>query len=85
MELPDYHGGSIVNLMRSIERALDARPCDEAQAYPELNALPAQALAGTRNIVLLDPGGAALSDRGRARRCERGGDVRAADRGRGLK
>src|SRR5450759_2925176 len=53
MELPDYHGGSIVNLMRSIERALDARPCDAAQAYPELNALPAEALAGARNIVLL--------------------------------
>ena len=53
MELPDYHGGSIVNLMRSIEHALDARPCDAAAAYPELNALPAQALSGARNIVLL--------------------------------
>lgn len=53
MELPDYHGGSIVNLMRSIERALEARPCDAAAAYPELNALRAAALAGARNIVLL--------------------------------
>ena len=53
MELPDYHGGSIVNLMRSIERALDARPCDAAIAYPESQALPASALAGARNIVLL--------------------------------
>jgi hypothetical protein len=53
MELPDYHGGSIVNLLRSIERALDARPCDAAQAYPELNALPSAALSGARNIVLL--------------------------------
>jgi predicted AlkP superfamily pyrophosphatase or phosphodiesterase len=53
MELPDYHGGSIVNLMRSIERALDARPCDAASAYPELSALPAAALSGARNIVLL--------------------------------
>lgn len=53
MELPDYHGGSIVNLVRSIERALDARPCDAALAYPELNALPAEALSGARNIVLL--------------------------------
>ena len=53
MERPDYHGGSIVNLVRSIERALDARPCDAAAAYPELNALPARALAGARNIVLL--------------------------------
>src|SRR5487761_1893152 len=53
MHLPDYHGGSIVNLMRSIERALDARACAAAAAYPELSALPAQALAGARNIVLL--------------------------------
>ena len=53
MELPDYHGGSIVNLMRSIERALDARPCEAAAAYPELNALPAEALSGARNTVLL--------------------------------
>jgi len=53
MELPDYHGGSIVNLMRSIERGLGARPCDAAAAYPELHALPATALAGARNIVLL--------------------------------
>ena len=53
MELPDYHGGSIVNLMRSIERALDARHCDAAAAYPEATALPAQALSGARNIVLL--------------------------------
>ena len=53
MVLPDYRGGSIVNLMRSIERALDARPCDAAAAYPELGALPAAALSGARNIVLL--------------------------------
>ncbi len=53
MHLPDYHGGSIVNLMRSVERALDAKPCAAATAYPELNALPAQALAGARNIVML--------------------------------
>jgi hypothetical protein len=53
MHLPDYHGGSIVNLMRSIEGALEARPCDEALVYPELQALPAAALSGARNIVLL--------------------------------
>jgi Type I phosphodiesterase / nucleotide pyrophosphatase len=53
MELPDYHGGSIVNLMRSIERALDARPDEAAAAYPELTALPAQILSRARNIVLL--------------------------------
>jgi hypothetical protein len=53
MELPDYHGGSIVNLMRSIERALDARPCAAADAYPELQSLPAQTFSGARNVVLL--------------------------------
>jgi hypothetical protein len=53
MELPDYHGGSIVNLMRSIERALGARPCVAAQVYPELASLPAAELAAARNIVLL--------------------------------
>jgi hypothetical protein len=53
MELPDYHGGSIVNLMRSIERALDAKPCDAALAYPELQVLPARSLSGARNLVLL--------------------------------
>ena len=53
MELPDYHGGSIVNLMRSLEGALDARQCEAAAAYPQLRVLPAQALAGARNIVLL--------------------------------
>ena len=53
MELPDYRGGSIVNLMRSIERGLDAKTCAAAQAYPELLALPAQAFSGARNIVLL--------------------------------
>lgn len=53
MHLPDYHGGSIVNLVRSIERALDARPCVAAAAYPELNALPGRELAEARNIVLL--------------------------------
>lgn len=53
MELPDYHGGSIVNLMRSIESGLGARPGDAASAYPEARALPAGALAHARNIVLL--------------------------------
>jgi hypothetical protein len=53
MHLPDYHGGSIVNLMRSIEGALDAKPSDAAAAYPELSALPAAAIARARNIVLL--------------------------------
>ena len=53
MHLPDYHGGSIVNLMRSIEAGLDARPCAAASAYPELRDLPAGAIAGARNVMLL--------------------------------
>lgn len=53
MHLPDYHGGSIVNLMRSIEGALDARPCAGAEPYPQLQALPASALRRANNIVLL--------------------------------
>jgi len=53
MELPNYHGGCIVNLMRSIEAALGARPCPAAAAYPELDALPSRALAQARNVVLL--------------------------------
>ena len=53
MELPDYRGGSIVNLMRSIEAALDASACADAADYPELNCLPAHALRSARNIVLL--------------------------------
>jgi hypothetical protein len=53
MELPDYRGGSVVNLMRSIERALGARPCEDALAYPASQALPARAFSGARNVVLL--------------------------------
>jgi len=53
MHLPDYHGGSIVNLMRSIEGALDSRPCAAAAAYPQLDALPVEALRRARNILLL--------------------------------
>ena len=53
IELPDYQGHSIVNLMRSIERGLDARPCAAAAAYPELQAVPLQAFSDARNIVLL--------------------------------
>lgn len=47
--LPDYSGGSIVNLMTSIVQAFDGEP---ASTCPPLRALPAAALA-TRNVVLL--------------------------------
>ena len=49
MTLPDYEGGSIVNLMSSIQSALEADP----GLYAPLPQLPAAALSDTRNIVLL--------------------------------
>ncbi|HSD60241.1 MAG TPA: alkaline phosphatase family protein [Burkholderiales bacterium] len=46
---PDYRGDGIVNLMASLGRALGAGP----GPYPPLAALPPDALAGARNVVLL--------------------------------
>ena len=46
--LPDYHGGSLVNLMSSIATALGG-----SSPYPPLAALPPQAMAGARHLVLL--------------------------------
>lgn len=46
--LPDYGGGSIVNLMSSIALALGAR-----SGHAPLHALPPQALAGARHVLLL--------------------------------
>jgi len=46
--LPDYHGGSLVNLMSSITTALGG-----TSAYPPLTALPTQHLADARHVVLL--------------------------------
>jgi hypothetical protein len=46
--MPDYHGGSIVNLMASIAQAFEA----EERLYPPLRALPPACLT-SRNIVLL--------------------------------
>jgi len=46
--LPDYRGGSLVNLMSSIATALGG-----TSPYPPLAALPPQALAGARHLVLL--------------------------------
>ncbi len=49
MHLPDYRGGSIVNLMSSVIAA-----CGGAtELYPPLRALPPERLAGHRNLVLL--------------------------------
>ena len=46
---PDYRGGGIVNLMRSIADACGAPPL----SYAPLRGLDGAALAGSRNIVLL--------------------------------
>jgi predicted AlkP superfamily pyrophosphatase or phosphodiesterase len=46
--LPDYGGGSLVNLMSSIATALGG-----SSPYPPLAALPPEALAGARHLVLL--------------------------------
>ncbi len=48
MTLPDYAGGSLVNLVSSIATALGA-----GTPYPPLAALPSEALAGARHLVLL--------------------------------
>ena len=48
LSLPDYRGGSLVNLMSSITTALGG-----SSPYPPLTALPPDALAGARHLVLL--------------------------------
>ena len=49
MVLPDYHGGSIVNLTASLIVALGG----EESLYPPLRLLPPASLQHSRNIVLL--------------------------------
>jgi len=48
LSLPDYRGGSLVNLMSSITTALGG-----SSPYPPLTAQPPEALAGARHLVLL--------------------------------
>jgi hypothetical protein len=48
LTLPDYHGGSLVNLMGSLATALGG-----TSPYAALAALPPEALAGVRHLVLL--------------------------------
>jgi len=48
MHLPNYHDGSIVNLMSSIIQALGGTPM-----YAPLAVLPPKDLSGSKNIVLL--------------------------------
>jgi hypothetical protein len=52
MQVPDYQGGSIVNLMQSLIAARGARPPDSL-IYPEAHLLPAHELAEARHVVLL--------------------------------
>lgn len=49
MRIPNYHDGSIVNLMASIRHGRG----NTAGDYNELAALPASELAGAKNVVLL--------------------------------
>lgn len=46
--LPNYHGGSIVNLMSSVAGAFNVK-----MPYPELRILPSEHLRNIRNIVLI--------------------------------
>lgn len=46
--LPDYHGGSLVNLMSSLSLGFGAHP----SIYPALRVLPASEIAHYRNVVL---------------------------------
>jgi hypothetical protein len=48
--LPDYRGGSIVNLMTSVVQAVGGEPCP---FYPPLRLLPAERMRDARNLVLL--------------------------------
>lgn len=48
MHLPNYHDGSIVNLMSSILNAFDG-----TSEYAPLALLPPSSLSGTKNVVLL--------------------------------
>jgi predicted AlkP superfamily pyrophosphatase or phosphodiesterase len=48
MHLPDYHGGSIVNLMSSIQQGLGGAP----HSYPEHRLLAAERIAEYRQVLL---------------------------------
>lgn len=53
--LPDYRGGSIVNLMRSLQLGLGAAATAPSSAadYPALAALPPETVASRHRVVLL--------------------------------
>ena len=52
MPFPEYHGGSIVNLMQSLIAAR-GRPGADASPYPPAPLLPAETIAEARHVVLL--------------------------------
>ena len=53
MPLPDYRGGSLVNLMASLERGLGGSTRGPGRArYPELALAPAERFRETRKVVL---------------------------------
>ena len=56
MTLPDYHGGSLANLMASLRAALGRPSAD----YPPLRGLPPEEIADARNVVLLVADGLGL-------------------------
>ncbi|MEA1049930.1 alkaline phosphatase family protein [Lamprobacter modestohalophilus] len=52
MHVPNYQGGSIVNLMQSLIAARGHRPSD-AEPYPEAQLLPAAEIRKARHVLLL--------------------------------
>lgn len=52
MQLPDYHGGSIVNLMASLLSAR-GQPSSDAALYPQAARLRAAEIARARHLILL--------------------------------
>ncbi len=67
MRLPDYKGGSIVNLMASIEAGVGGSP----EAYPPLSALSPGVLGDGEKVVLL-----VIDGLGYDYLCEKGGALR---------
>jgi hypothetical protein len=56
MAHPDYHGGSIVNLMRSIAVALGGPDSPPADPHGPLTLLPPEAIGGSRVVLMVIDG-----------------------------
>ena len=50
---PDYRGGSLVNLMASIEAGMGTRPGQHATGHPVLDLLPPARVQAARRVVLM--------------------------------